>query len=67
MRIQWSGDVDLADGALQKAYEAYKDRLKFIEKLGLGERFGRPALIRDLAKAKDGLAGDLAFISKGTI
>lgn len=42
-----------------------KNRLKFIEKLGLRERFGRPALIRDLAKAKDGLAGDLAFISKG--
>ena len=37
MRLQWSGDVDLADGALQRAHEAYTDRLKFIEKLGLGK------------------------------
>ena len=49
----------------KKSMKPTKNRLKFIEKLGLRERFGRPALIRDLAKAKDGLAGDLAFISKG--
>lgn len=28
MHLQWSGDVDLADGALQKEYEAYKEQAK---------------------------------------
>lgn len=28
----WSGDVDLADGELEKTYEAYRKRLNFVEK-----------------------------------
>ena len=32
-RLQWSGDVDLCDGALQKQFQAYKLRLQKVNKL----------------------------------
>ena len=31
----WTGDVDLADGVLQKQHESYLNRLKFISNFGL--------------------------------
>ena len=30
MRMEWSGDVDLNDGSLQRQYDAYIQRLDFI-------------------------------------
>ena len=46
----WSGDVDLADGALQEQYRCYLDRLKFVLNFGL-------------ADAALQLADDFAFIA----
>ena len=33
-----SSDVDLNDGSMQRSHEAYIQRLKFTEKIGLRER-----------------------------
>ena len=34
-KLQWSGDVDLNDGKLQKEYEEYVSRLESVKKAGL--------------------------------
>ena len=34
-KMLWSGDVDLADGSLQKQYEKYREYLKTAEKVAL--------------------------------
>ena len=34
-RLEWSSDVDLADGSLQEKYGNYKERLKTMDKVGL--------------------------------
>ena len=34
VRLEWSGDVDLNDGTLQKTYKKYRDRLKDISSIG---------------------------------
>ena len=33
LRLQWTGDVDLCDGELQKQYQLYRKRLAFIQAL----------------------------------
>ena len=32
-KLQWSGDVDLGDGSLQKQFQSYKLRFQKVEKL----------------------------------
>ena len=34
-RLDWSGDIDMNDGELQKLYKAYRERLDLIDGLGL--------------------------------
>ena len=61
----WSGDVDLNDGKLQKLQQEFKQRLKWIEGIGLSKR-NLPNLIKDdLLTAKKYISTDLDFVKKG--
>lgn len=40
MKYEWSGDVDLGDGKLQRLYSSHLERRKFVEGLALGCRRG---------------------------
>lgn len=62
-KLQWSGDVDLNDGSLQKQYKAYRERLAFAAKLGLdGERTD---VIGQLTQVLADISDDLDFIHSG--
>jgi hypothetical protein len=61
MRMEWSGDVDLNDGALQQQYTSYMNQLKFIR--GLGLRGGQPQLLNDLLVLHEKLGSDLRSAS----
>lgn len=64
-RGEWSGDVDLNDGALQQSYEEYQQRLKLIEQLGVGERAHREVVAEDLLCLSSTLKEELDFIIAG--
>lgn len=38
MKMEWSGDVDLNNGELQKQYKAYRDEISFINSLSCDDR-----------------------------
>ena len=63
----WTGDVDLADGELQKSYEAYLQRLEFVENIGLPPRNHRPELIDDLQAVLTLICKDLEVILDGNM
>lgn len=63
----WNGDVDLADGELQRSYEAYVQRLKFGEKVGLPPRSSREDVSEDLQTVHASLAQDLETVYSGKI
>ena len=58
MRMEWSGDVDLNDGALQQQYASYISRLKFIQGIGLGGN-----QLQDLLSLHELLESDLTVTS----
>ena len=64
VRLEWSGDVDLNDGSMQRSHEAYIQRLKFIEKIGLRERI---TLHPDITTLESGLKDDLVFLLSGVM
>ena len=45
-RLQWSGDVDLNDGSLQKQYKVHKARLEVAAKVG--QKGGKQGALNDL-------------------
>ncbi|XP_065900800.1 uncharacterized protein [Dysidea avara] len=62
VKLQWSGDVDLNDGSLQKQCDAYNKRLKMAENAGLdrnqaGEDFKN--ILKDLAEDLNFLNAEL--------
>ena len=69
MKMEWSGDVDLNDGDLQRAYELYQQELRFISQWGLEERQSpdevllslRCNLLRDMEVTRSGW--DLSYYS----
>ena len=61
VELQWSGDVDLNDGALQEQYEVYKKRLTTAEKAGLN----RSEAVEDLENILQDLVKDLDFVHSG--
>ena len=65
VRGEWSGDVDLNDGTLQRSYEAYQQRLELIERLGVGERAHREAVAEDLHHLSDTSKEELDFVIAG--
>ena len=62
-KLLWSGDVDLADGSLQKQYEEYRERLKNAEVVALE----RQNACSDLEKILDDIKKDLKFLHAGII
>ncbi|XP_065884178.1 uncharacterized protein [Dysidea avara] len=62
-KLQWSGDVDLADGALQKQYKAYQQRLDVTKAMGLK----RESRVQDLTTALSSLSKDLEFVQSELI
>ena len=60
MRMEWSGDVNLNDGALQQQYSTYIQRLYFVKGLGLDNRSSQQQLLQDLSKLHEELASDLS-------
>lgn len=67
VRLEWSGDVDLGDGSLQKQYDDYLSRIKLDKSIALSlynsEQFH--STIDDLQTIKCSLEKDLSFISIG--
>lgn len=59
MRLQWSGDVDLNTGDLQKEYESYKKSLDFAKNLSLSTP--------DLEKCSQLLIDDKKFVINGEL
>lgn len=64
---EWSGDIDLNDGALQRQYEEYQKQLEHINGCGLGERRCHQFLVQDLSRLIEALLFDLTFIHIGKI
>lgn len=55
---EWSGDVDLADGALQEQHKCYVNRLEFISSFGL-----KNTTASDIALCESEFADDFSFIT----
>jgi len=60
-KLMWSGDVDLADGSLQKQYKEYRERLKNAEVIALDRRNA----CTELEKILDDIKKDLKFLHSG--
>jgi len=61
--MQWSGDVDLNDGSLQKQYETYLTRLGIAK--GIGLKGGKQGALRDLKIVKSDILKDLQYVTSG--
>ena len=66
-RKQWSGDVDMGDGAVQKQYEEYLKRIEVVNRIGrnLHDHKERMDTLKDLDTIKKSLKSDLSFIPTG--
>jgi len=62
-KMLWSGDVDLADGSLQKEYENYRERLKTAEKVALSHQ----SAYTELEEVVLDIKKDLQFIHSGIV
>lgn len=64
----WSGDVDLADGRMQKMHDAYLKRLREISHItgDMSDLTERQLLIARLGKERENLEEDIRFIGSGT-
>ena len=65
VRLEWSGDVDLNDGEVQRVRAAYLNRLKFIENIGINK--SNDQLQHDLTVLENELKKDLTFLSAGEL
>ena len=65
VRGEWSGDVDLNDGKLQKMFSDYQNHLKWIAGLGLDDRHDIETIKQDLIEVQRRLNNDLSFINSG--
>ena len=65
VNMVWSGDVDLNDGELQKAYQQYRKQLEFISGIGLNTRQTKELIVQDLKVLCDWLVSDKDFAIKG--
>ena len=62
VKLQWSGDVDLADGSLQKKYDDY---MKHLRKAVVGKNIRNAG--KELSDILDDINKDLDFIQSGTV
>ena len=61
-KLEWSGDVDLADGSIQKQHEKYRQHLDCAEKVGLN----RASAARKL-EVLTNVKKDLEFLHSGNV
>ena len=61
VNIVLSGDVNLNDGELQKAYQQYRKQLEFISGIGLNTRQTKELIVQDLKVLCDWLVSDQDF------
>lgn len=59
-KMEWSGDVDLADGSVQKQHEKYKQRLDHASKVGLNRASTAREILTSVKK-------DLEFLHSGNV
>ena len=65
-RSEWTGDVDMGDGKLQKQYHDYVKRIELVK--GINRQFSdtqRQLTIEDLSDIQQSLQSDLTFIPTG--
>ena len=61
-KLEWSGDIDLNDGQLQKMHENYRRYLTFVSGIGLEDRWNPTLIMEDLSTCNKQLAEDVSFI-----
>ena len=61
VKLQWSGDVDLNDGQLQKQYEEYVSRLESVKKAGLVPECAS----NELTHILEDITKDLQYVQSG--
>ena len=66
MRLEWSGDVDLNDGRLQKQYDEYMKRVNLVQHINrqFSATEERRLTIKDLPSFKLSIVNDLSYIDK---
>ena len=62
---EWSGDVNLYPEALEKLFNEYKERLRFLNGLGLQDRANNVVVQSDLTTVKEQIINDIKFITSG--
>jgi hypothetical protein len=69
VRLEWSGDVDLGDGSLQKQHNYYLLRIKTVKSMNqqLYDSIQRKNTIDDLQTIMSSLEKDLLFIPSGNV
>jgi len=59
---QWSGDVDLADGALERSKEVYRNRMNVVEHIGKSSMESY-VVLKELITEERNLIDDVDFIA----
>ena len=62
---EWAGDVDLNDGELRQMYDQYKEKINWVQKIGL-QSHGIEDIKQELKNARDTLSIEIDFVSSGT-
>lgn len=63
MKKEWSGDVDLNDGAVCELHQEYIESLRFLGAVGVGARRANDVLMLDLKHLQEDLEIHLTHLS----
>ena len=63
MKKEWSGDIDLNDGAANKLHQDYMESLRFLAAVGIRARRARDVLLLDLKHLQADLEIHLTYLS----
>ena len=64
---EWSGDVNLYPETLEKLFKEYKERLKFLDGLGLLDRADDLVIQSDMTVVKEQIISDVKFLTTGKL
>ena len=67
VKKEWSGDVDLNDGAVRELHQEYTESLRFLGAVGVGARRVHRVLKMDLEHLQENLQTYLAYLSSSKI
>lgn len=62
---EWSGDVNILPDILEKLFKEYKERLRFLNGLGLEDRANSVVFQSDIITVKEQIVSDIKFITTG--